>query len=243
MSNIILKQGDCLELMKELDDESVDCIVTSPPYNKHANNRHINPNDSWQNAKIDYGVYIDDMPESDYQEWQKKVLRECIRILKNDGSLFYNHKPRIVNHKIIFPNEWLGEFNIRQMIIWNRKNSPTLEPIRFLPTTEYIYWVTKIAKTPQFNREAMKYAEVWNITATSNPLHPAPFPEELVKRCVLATTSKDDIVLDPFMGSGTTGVACVKLNRNFIGYEISPDYFKIAEKRIGEAKAQKKLGD
>ena len=243
MQTTTLKQGDCLELMKELPAESVDLVVTSPPYNKHSNNRHVGHTDSWQNAKIDYGVYVDDMAESDYQEWQKKVLRECIRVLKDDGSLFYNHKPRIVNHKIIFPNEWLGEFNIRQMIIWNRKNSPTLEPIRFLPTTEYIYWITKKAKTPKFNREAMKYTEVWNITATPNSLHPAPFPKELVKRCILATTSKNDVVLDPFMGSGTTGVACVQLNRNFIGYEISPDYFKIAEKRISEAQAQKKLGE
>ena len=84
MPNITLKQGDCLELMKELADDSVDCIVTSPPYNKHANNRHINPNDSWQNAKIDYGVYIDDMPESDYQEWQKKVLKKSYWLIAVD---------------------------------------------------------------------------------------------------------------------------------------------------------------
>ena len=240
---VTLKQGDCLELLKEIKDETINLVVTSPPYNKHSNKRHIRKTDSWQNAKIDYGSYIDDIPEQEYQEWQKKVIRELIRVLKKDGSIFYNHKPRIVNHRIIFPNEWLSEFNIRQMIIWNRKNSPTLEPIRFLPTTEYIYWITKEAKTPKFNREAMKYAEVWNITATPNPLHPAPFPEELVKRCILATTQNSDIVLDPFMGSGTTGVACQQLGRNFIGYEISPDYFKIAEKRIKEAETQRKLNE
>ncbi|MEM4097757.1 MAG: site-specific DNA-methyltransferase [Candidatus Micrarchaeaceae archaeon] len=238
---ITLKQGDCLELIKELPDESIDLVVTSPPYNKHSNNRHIGKTDTWQNAKIDYGVYVDDMPEADYQEWQKKVIRELLRVLKKDGSIFYNHKPRIVNHRIIFPNEWLSEFNIRQMIIWNRKSSPNIEPIRFIPSTEYIYWITKEAKTPKFNPEAMKYTEVWNITPLPNPDHPAPFPEELPRRCILATTNEGDTVLDPFMGSGTTGVACVQLNRNFIGYEINPEYVKIAEKRINEAQKQMKL--
>lgn len=73
-------------------------------------------------------------------------------------------------------------------------------------------------------------------------LHPTEKPLSLIKQLVSNSTKQGDTILDPFMGSGTTGVACQQLNRNFIGYEISPDYFKIAEKRINEAKAQKKLG-
>ena len=78
--------------------------------------------------------------------------------------------------------------------------------------------------------------------ATSGVEHSARFPDELPLRCINIFSKESDTILDPFMGSGTTGVACVQLNRNFIGYEISPDYFKIAEKRISEAQAQKKLG-
>ena len=136
-------QGDCLELLKQVESESVDCIVTSPPYNKQSAKRKCGKTDSWQKANIDYGNFKDDLREQEYQEQQKMVLRECLRVLKKDGSIFYNHKPRIVNHKTIFPHEWLSEFNVRQMIVWNRKSSPVLEPIRFMPCVEYIFWITK----------------------------------------------------------------------------------------------------
>ena len=88
------------------------------------------------------------------------------------------------------------------------------------------------------------FTDVWRINFYQQKVeHASPKPIPLMSRIIKTATNEGDIVLDPFMGSGTTGVACVQLNRNFIGYEISPDYFKIAEKRIGEAKAQKKLGE
>ena len=223
--------GDCLEVMKEIPDNSIDCVVTSPPYNKHSANRKCGRTDSWQRANVDYGNFKDDMPEEEYQEWQRSVLRECLRVLKNDGSIFYNHKPRIINHKVLFPHEWLNGFIVRQMIIWNRLNSPVLEPIRFMPIVEYIFWITKERKTPKFNKEAFHYKEIWEISPRTDD-HPATFPEELVRRCVNAVTDKTDIVLDPFIGSGTTAVVCKKLNRKFIGIEINPEYCKMAQKRI-----------
>jgi len=225
-------KGDCLDIMKKFPDNSIDCIVTSPPYNKHSAKRKCGDKDTWRNANIDYGEFNDDMPEKDYQNWQKEVLRECIRILKPNGSIFYNHKPRIINHKVIFPHEWLGDFIVRQMIIWNRKSSPALEPIRFMPTVEYIFWITKERKTPKFNKKAFYYKEIWDIPPKQNSNHPAPFPEELVKRCIEATTEKDDIILDPFFGSGTTGVVALKLGRKFIGIELNPEYVKIANERL-----------
>ena len=225
-------QGNCLEVLKGFPDEFVDCVVTSPPYNKHSASHKCHKTDSWSKANIDYGDFKDDLPENEYQDWQKEVLRECLRVLKKDGSIFYNHKPRIVNHKIIFPQEWLGEFIIRQMIIWDRKSSPVLEPIRFMPCVEYIFWITKEQKTPKFNQEAFKYKEVWQINPETNNEHPAPFPEAISDRCIFATTDKSDLVLDPFMGSGTTAVSAKKLGRNFIGIELNPDYIKMAEKRL-----------
>ena len=104
-------QGDCLELLKQVESESVDCIVTSPPYNKHSAKRKCGKTDSWQKANIDYGNFKDDLPEQEYQEQQKQLLRECVRVIKPNGSIFYNHKARIKNHKAILPTEWLGEFN------------------------------------------------------------------------------------------------------------------------------------
>ena len=232
---------DCLEGMKQLEDNSVNCIITSPPYNKHSANRKIGKTDSWQKANIAYGEFDDDLPEGEYQEQQKRFLRECLRVLADDGSIFYNHKARIVNHSIISPHEWLGEFVVRQMIIWNRKNSPTLEPIRFMPNTEYIFWITKERKTPKFNPEAFKYGEVWTMSPIATPDHPATFPIELPLRCIRATTEKGDLVLDPYMGSGTTAEACMMLERNFIGFEINPSYCAVSEKKIGKWKGQMRL--
>lgn len=234
-------QGDVLEVLKTFPDESINCIITSPPYNKHSANRKCGKTDSWQKANIDYGVFKDDMPEAEYQEWQKKVLRECLRVLKKDGSIFYNHKPRIVNHRVIFPHEWLGEFIVRQMIIWNRKNSPVLEPIRFMPIVEYIFWITKEQKTPKFNKEAFQYQEIWAIPPRIDKEHPATFPEELVNRCIKATTSEGDLVLDIFAGSGTVAISAIKLNRNWVGIELNPKFVEVANSRIQKELSQTKL--
>lgn len=225
-------QGDCLEVLKGIESNSVDCVVTSPPYNKGSADRKCNKSDSWAKANISYGNFKDDIPEDEYEEQQKKVLRECVRVLKPSGSIFYNHKPRIINHRVLFPHQWLGEFIIRQMIIWDRKSGPVLEPIRFMPTVEYIFWITKEQNTPKFNKEAFKYKEVWQISPETGNSHPAPFPESISDRCILSTTDKGDLVLDPYMGSGTTALSAKKLGRNYIGIELNPEYVKMAEERL-----------
>ena len=235
MSSITLIQGDCLELMKELDDESVDLVVTSPPYNlgnnHHTGNKHHNP-------------YLDDMPENQYQEWQINILNECYRVLKQDGSIMYNHKNRIKEGEQITPYKWIlkTKFIVKQEIIWENQ-SQNFDKIRFYPFTERIYWLAKDKKTTLIN--TINHSDIfttkeWKAVGT-NGEHTRAYPLKMVLD-LLSVFPNAKEVFDPFMGSGTTGVACVQLNRNFIGYEISPDYFKIAEKRISEAQAQKKLG-
>ena len=226
--------GDCIEVLKQLPENSVDLIVTSPPYNKHSANRKCGSSDSWQKANINYDGFDDNLDESVYQAQQREVLRECLRVLKRTGSIFYNHKARIIKHATIFPHEWLGGFIVRQMVVWNRKATPMLEPIRFMPITEYIFWITKERTTPKFNGEAFSYSEIWEIPAQKDNDHPAPFPIEIPLRAILSTTDKDDIVLDPYGGSGTTAVAAIRTNRNFILIEQSAGYCAIAEKRIKE---------
>ena len=227
-------------MLKTMPDGFVDMVVTSPPYNKRASKKRIGKTHAWKKHNIDYGDYKDDMPEEEYQEWQKKVLRECLRVLKINGSIFYNHKPRIVNHKIIFPHEWLGEFIIRQMIIWNKLSSPVIDTIRFMPLVEYIFWITKERKTPKFNPEAFHYKEVWEIPAKPSE-HPAPFPEKIAERCIKATSDVGDLVLDPFIGSGTTAAVAKRLGRNYLGIELNPEYIKLAEERIAGVAYQPEL--
>jgi len=231
--NGILYKGDCLEILKNFPENSINCVITSPPYNKGNQKKKFTKNNTWSKANIDYCGYNDDLPEKIYQEWQKNCVNEFVRVIKKDGSIFYNHKPRSVNNKVIFPNEWLDEFIIKQLIIWNRKNTPNVENTRFFPITEYIYWIIKQRKTPKFYRnKGMFTKEIWEFTAKKYDNHPAPFPEELPKNCILTTTDENDIVLDPFNGSGTTCVVAEKLNRRWIGREISKEYCEITKKRI-----------
>lgn len=225
-------QGNCLDLIKNIDSNSIDLIVTSPPYNKHSSKRKISTKDSWSKANIGYGDFEDDLPESDYQNQQISLLKEMIRVIKPKGSIFYNHKARVNNHKIVTPFDWLSEFNIRQLIIWNRKNTPQIAPIRFYPTTEYIYWITKTNEQPFFNNKNLIFnSEVWELSPKPSS-HPAPFPIEIPLNCIYATTLEKDIVLDPYMGSGTTALACIQTNRQFIGFELNQNYIDMAYERI-----------
>jgi len=227
-----ITQGNCLDLIKEVKANSIDLIVTSPPYNKHSNKRKTNKSDSWSKANISYGDFEDNLVEQDYQNQQIELMAEMVRIIKPSGSIFYNHKPRVMNHKITTPFDWLSSFNIRQLIIWNRKNTPQIAPIRFYPTTEYIYWITKTNVQPNFyNKNLIFNAEVWDLSPKPSE-HPAPFPIQIPLNCIYATTVENDIVLDPYMGSGTTALACVQSNRQFIGFELNQNYIDIAKERI-----------
>ena len=237
-----LINGDCLMEMKKIPDCSVDLVVTSPPYNKGFYDKHTpSKTDVWKQRNISYGAYKDNRMPEDYIKWQTDCIKEMVRIIKPNGSIFYNIKPVIANHRLVFPT-YVFDFNIRQQIIWNRKSTPQLAPIRFFPTTEIIYWITKTNIQPKFQRKGLLFdKEVWELSPKPMKEHPAPFPIELPTNCIIATTNENDIVLDPFMGSGTTGVACKNLNRNFIGIEIDKGYFEIAKQRIENTKTQESL--
>ena len=228
--NITLWQGDCLELMKDIPDGSVDIIITSPPYNlgntHHTGGKRFKP----------YGKYNDDMKELDYQAWQVEVLNECFRILKDDGSLLYNHKNRISKGVQITPYQWIlkTDFIVKQEIVWQNR-SQNFDKIRFYPFTERVYWLAKSPKTKLFN--AINHHDVfttsdWYSVGTKGKFKRA-FPVKMVDD-LLTCFPNAEVVLDPFMGSGTTGVACKNLNRNFIGIELDENYFEIAKNRILE---------
>ena len=222
---IDLRLGDCLEVMKDIPDNSVDLIITSPPYNigkMHSNH-------------LQFGTYQgNDMQESDYQTWQIRVLNECFRVLKEDGSMFYNHKVRIKKGLAIHPIEWIfkSEFILKQEITWDMGKSANCDKIRFFPFSERIYWLVKNKKTKLNNTNNL--SDVWRCVPTHKRKetgHIAVMPIEIVNNILKSFENKTK-VLDCFMGSGTTGVACKNLNRNFIGIEIDETYFNIAKERI-----------
>ena len=229
-----LLQGDCLELMKDIEDKSIDLIITSPPYN--IGNMRSNT--------INHGTYSgNDMKESDYQQWQLLILKECFRLLKDTGSLFYNHKVRINKGKATHPLEWLlkSQFILKQEIVWDMGRSANCDKVRFFPFSERVYWLTKSPKIKLDNQNNL--SDVWRIIPThkrKDTKHIAVMDINVVEN-ILSAFPSDIVVLDCFMGSGTTGIACINTNRQFIGMELDQEYFEIAKKRIDEHQVQTRL--
>ena len=235
MSDIKLIQGDCLTELKKLDSESIDLVFTSPPYNKNGfRGRRDNSKGKgrWSGADISYGGYDDNRDENEYQVWQIDILNECYRIIKKTGSIFYNHKIRRAGGVASHPFEWIVKSRAKfyQQIIWDRMSGPDHNIGYLDPTTELIFWLTK--DTPKCHKDKKWATEVWDIPPELNTKHPAPFPLKLCKIILLLSTDKGDKTLDPFCGSGTLGVACKELERDFVGIELNSEYIKMAEKRI-----------
>jgi len=237
-TNLIL--GDCLIKLKEIPDNSVDLVVTSPPYNKKGLSGESKvSNHVWKKFNINYNEYGDNMNEDEYQIWMVDILNELYRVIKPTGSVFFNHKPRRYNNNVILPSTFIekSNLNIYQLIIWNRKSSPNIRKDVLLPNTEHVYWLSKDKpSTYKENLPKIYNTEVWDITVGRQKEHPAPFPTQLVENCINLTTLETDIVLDPFMGSGTTAEVCVYMNRNFVGIEMDEKYMNISKDRIEKAK-------
>ena len=224
-----------MEVMREMPSESVDLVVTSPPYNMGG----ARYGDMWPDAALQHGYshYDDNMPHDEYADWQYECLKEMYRLIKKDGAIFYNHKWRIQDLLLMDRSDIIRDLPVRQIIIWWRKGGINFNDKYFLPTYEVIYLIAK--DKFKLVRGANTYGDIWVFNPENNNDHPAPFPVALIDRIISSTKAK--IVLDPFMGSGTTAMAALGLNRNYIGIDLSPDYCKMAEDRIAEYKSQPKL--
>ncbi len=226
--------GDCLDIMKQLPDESIDLVVTSPPYNlKNSTGNGMKAGTKtgrWANNPLQngYAHHDDEMPHDKYVAWQRDCLTEAMRLLKNDGAIFYNHKWRVQGGLIQDRQDIVEGFPVRQIIIWKRAGGFNFNPGYFVPTYEVIYLIAK----PKFKlaKGANGYGDIWEFTQEMKNKHPAPFPIGLPTRCIESTNA--EIILDPFSGSGTTALAARRLGRKFVGIDISPDYCQQAEERL-----------
>lgn len=229
--------GDCLEILPHLS--KVDCVVTSPPYNLVREWTGGGPNSKMKRLEQRYEDWYEDcMPELKYQKWQKMVVSNLIS--QCNGSVFYNHKIRYAigrRGEIYHPLDWLRGFPIWCEITWDRTGAQGGNSQRYLVSDEKIYQLCR----PKVWNGAMGYTTIWRFPPVHDPEHVCVFPEELPIRCIAPTTGPGDIVLDSFMGVGTTGVACMNLGRKFIGIEIEPKYFSIACERIDMSQRQGKL--
>lgn len=236
--------GDAVEVMKLIPDGAVNVVITSPPYNlKNSTGNGMKDNSGqsgkWANAalKNGYSHHNDCMPHNEYVKWQRECLNEMLRIIPDEGAIFYNHKWRVQGGLLQDRQDIVSGFPVRQIIIWKRKGGFNFNPGYFVPTYEVIYLIAK----PKFklSPKASGHGDVWEFTQEMRNEHPAAFPVALIDRIVSSTDA--DIILDPFMGSGTTAISAINSNRKYIGIEISPDYCEMAEERIEKHKAQNKL--
>ncbi len=236
-NHVTLHHGDCLDVMSTMPDESVDIVVTSPPYNMGlvpgGNGRGMyRPGASNKAGRFreGYGEHDDAMQQDDYDSWQRRVLAECWRVARL--AVFYNHRPR-VEHGVL--RDPLGnDFGIplRQRIIWNRGTGIDVNLRSFCTRGEYIFLFAK----PDFklaSHSASGMGDVWDLgIETGVKDHPAPFPVSLPSRCIEATGAQS--VLDPFSGSGTTLRAASDYGIRGVGIELSEKYCSQAVRRLGQ---------
>lgn len=228
-------QSDCLDYMSYLSDESIDLIVTSPPYNIRNSTgngmKYESKKGMWKPALANggYGNYDDNMPYDEYVMWQRECIDQMLRVLKPHGAIFYNHKWRVQNGLWQDRQSIVDGFPVRQIIIWHRKGGVNFNEQYFLPTYEVIYLIAK----PEFrlNKQSYVRGDVWEITQDRNTGHPASFPLALADICV-SSSQNTSLVFDPFCGSGTTLLAAAQRGIDYLGCDINPDYIALSNKRV-----------
>ena len=242
-------QGDCLTRLAELPDNSVDLVFADPPYNLQLKNELHRPDQSKVDAVTDDWDKFDSFAA--YDAFTRAWLAEAQRILKPSGTLWVIGS----YHNIFRVGTALQDLGywILNDIIWRKTNPmPNFRGTRFTNAHETLIWAApdENATGYTFNYQAMKtlnddvqMRSDWSLPICNggerlkgeggDKLHPTQKPEALLHRILLATSQPEDIVLDPFFGTGTTGAVAKKLGRHFIGIEAEADYAEAAMQRIG----------
>jgi modification methylase len=240
-------RGDCVQLMRMLPSASVDCVFADPPYNLQLRGELRRPDDSLVDGVDDEWDRFTDFPT--YDAFTRDWLTECHRLLRKDGTLWVIG----AYHNIFRIGAILQDlgFWILNDVIWRKSNPmPNFRGRRFTNAHETLIWAAKGRDSRyRFNYQAMKslnddiqMRSDWFIPLCTGPerlqnehglkLHPTQKPEALLHRVLLASTNHDDVVLDPFAGTGTTAVMAKRLRRHYIGIERHPAYVEAAMARL-----------
>jgi len=244
MVKLTLIQGDALKVLPKLPLESVDLVLTDPPYNisqesKKLSRKNLSSKLHKRNSDIilDFGEW-DRLTEEEYKVFTEKWFKEIVKILKpKSWFLSFFSKERI--GYFTDPINGLFEkydFKTRTIITWCKSNpTPSFRKVNFLSSTEFIVAGSKgKCKVKNFlqQKEMKNYYITPNSSSWQETTHPTEKPVELIKWIIKICSNKNDTVLDPFLGSGTTMRACLELKRNCIGIEIEPKYIQIIKRRL-----------
>jgi site-specific DNA-methyltransferase (adenine-specific)/modification methylase len=235
---------NCLETLKRIPDNSIDLVITSPPYNMNLRIR----NGQYCSRQIvkefstKYEGFDDNLPIEEYYSLHLKILKELIR---TSDIIFYNIQIVTGSKRAIF--KIIGELSdyLKDIIIWDKGYAqPAMASNVLNRRTELILvFDSKNAISRQFekaNFERGTLDDIWNIKRGKKVAdsHSAVFPEELVSKIINNFSSENDLIYDPFMGTGTTAVVAKKLGRNYLGSELNETYFELINKRISELEYQ-----
>lgn len=232
-----LYHGDCLPVMRKMPSASFDLVFTSPPYNLGTNapgNGGLKRGGAWRSSKLKsgYADHSDAMPYDEYVAWQHEVLRECWRLIKPTGAIYYQHKPRVQAGVLQTPLTLIPhEIPMRQVVIWDRGSGLNFSAAFYVPAHE---WIVVLAG-PEFrlrNKGASGHGDVWRVNPATGNDHPAPFPQLLVDKAIESTGARS--ILDPFSGSGTVLRAAKDAGICGVGIELSADYCDMAVKRLAQ---------
>lgn len=238
-----LIQGDCLDELKKIKKESIKMIFADPPY--FLSTKDGISCSGGKMVSVKKGEWDNTLSLKEKHKFNKKWIRACKRILSDDGSIWISG----TFHNIYSIGMALEEegFYIVNNIIWQKLNPPpNLACKCFTHSTETILWAVKNKKKYTFNYQLMKeqnngkqHKDVWAGPLTPRNektfgKHPTQKPKYILKKIIEASTKEGDLVLDPFNGSGTTGVCAIELNRKYIGIEKEDEYIELSRKRIEE---------
>ncbi len=238
MSEVQLYNEDCISIMNKLDNGLIDLIVTDPPYNlgNFMKNRDTNLSKMRQNFFGSAGW--DDMCFEEWEESMDEFFKAASRVMKKGGTMIVFMA--IIKVETIIRLAEKHGFYYKTTGTWHKTNPmPRNMNLHFVNSTEaWIYFVYK-KRTGVFNNSGVLYHDFVETSVTPNGerrygKHPTQKPEMLMKHFIELLSNPKDWVLDPFMGSGTTGVVAKESHRNFIGIELNESYFEIAKARIEE---------
>lgn len=234
---IRLYHGDCLEVMRQMGDESVDIVVTSPPYNMGltpgGNGRGTYKHRTQKAHRFStdgYGAHDDAMEQGAYDDWQREVLAECWRVSRL--AVFYNHRPRVEHGTLRDPLSNNFGIPLRQRIIWNRGTGIDVNLRMFCTRGEYVFLFAK-PDMRLASHSVSGMGDVWDLGIEYGQKdHPAPFPLSLPARCIEATGAQS--VLDPFSGSGTTLRAAADAGIKGTGIELEERHCATTVARLAQ---------
>lgn len=246
--NFKLIYNDIFKAIKKVEDKSIDMIFADPPYFLSSDGITCS---GGKMVSVNKGEWDKTLSIKEKHKFNKKWIKECYRILKDNGTIWISGTlHNIYSIGMALEEE---EFKIINNITWQKTNPPpNLACKTFTHSTETILWARKDLKNIKytFNYEIMKklnnnkqMKDVWTTSLTKpsekkQGKHPTQKPLEILDKIILASTNENDLVLDPFCGSSTTGISAVTLNRRYIGIDNEKEYLEISKKRFKEIKEE-----